>query len=302
MFTTQRSGDLTPLIAVIEADGSGLHVLTPGNDPEWSPDGTMIAFSGSGADRSAGIYVMNADGSDVRQVTNNAEGIFDEDPSWSPDGRRIVFSRSALDLSGPDPLPAKSFRDLYLVAVDGTDLTKLLGGPTDDFAPDWSPDGSIIAFVRIVDPAAQGARSTQQIWTVLADGSDARGITRLADGAGEPDWSPDGSALAFDDGEDISIVDADGKGLRTLELPSEWGELAAFPNGPTWSPDGARIAFAAGPDEDHDIFLVDVGGTNLERLTGPDGQDNEPSWVRPSNESATTTVGVAGMPTSTSVP
>jgi hypothetical protein len=253
----------------------------------------MIAFSTPvpGPEQSAAIFVMNADGSDIRQLTDNPEGTIDEEPSWSPDGSRIVFSRNPLDLSGVDPLPAgNSRRDLYTVSVGGTELTKLVGGPTDDFGPDWSPDGSRIVFARFVDPTSDGPDSLPQIWTIAQDGTDAIQLTRGGGSAQDPAWSADGSMLSFSDGgSDIYLIGADGEGLHRLEIPSGWGEEAESPYGASWSPDGTRLTFSAGGEQGHDIFVVDLDGSNLERLTGPGAEDNEPSWIAPSEASATGT-------------
>lgn len=86
-------------------DGSGLRQLTTQNavadrDPQWSPDGTKVAFLSDrdevanpqwAGDFVAEIYVMNADGTNARRITNN---VFDEyDPTWSPDGRKLVYTR-----------------------------------------------------------------------------------------------------------------------------------------------------------------------------------------------------------------
>jgi Tol biopolymer transport system component len=302
VFTTQAEGDMSPLIAVMDADGSDVRILGPGLEPAWSPDGSRIAFSAPepGPEQSAAIFVMNADGSDVRQLTDNPEGTFDEEPSWSPDGSRIVFSRNPLDLSGVDPLPAgHSRRDLYTVSVDGTDLTKLIGGPTDDFGPDWSPDGSRIAFARFVDPISDGPDSLPQIWTIAHDGTDAIQLTRGGRIAQDPAWSPDGSMLSFSDGgSDIYLIRADGEGLHRLGIPSGWGEEAESPYGASWSPDGTRLAFSAGGEQGHDVFVVDLDGSNLQRVTGPGAEDNEPSWVARSEASAT----VATSPTTSETP
>jgi hypothetical protein len=63
--------------------------------------------------------------------------------------------------------------------------------------------------------------------------------------------------------------------------------LAESPTSATWSPDGTRIAFGAGGEQGHDIFVVHLDGSNLERLTGADAQDDEPSWVASSGVTAT---------------
>src|SRR5262249_7982835 len=100
-----RNADGSPSeILVIDVDGKGGTVrLAEGGFPAWSPDGTKIVFSSNGGapPRSAGIYVMNADGTGVRQLTspNDAhqcsEGASAEDlnADWSPDGKRILFER-----------------------------------------------------------------------------------------------------------------------------------------------------------------------------------------------------------------
>ena len=76
----------------MDADGSNLRRLThsSGNDllPDWSPDGTQIAFM-SDRDGDWDIFVMDADGSNLRRLTNNSGN--DLFPNWSPDGRKIVF-------------------------------------------------------------------------------------------------------------------------------------------------------------------------------------------------------------------
>jgi WD40 repeat protein len=93
------------------ADGVVTKQLTVGNDsqPVWSPDGRQIAFVRFGGD-AGGIYITDADGSNVRRLTTSstAEGAGDRNVHWSPDGRFLLFSRI-------DP----DFGDLYIVAVTG---------------------------------------------------------------------------------------------------------------------------------------------------------------------------------------
>jgi TolB protein len=102
----------------------------------WSPDGTQIAFE-SNVDGDMDIYVMNADGTNVRQITgvepdNDAH---DEGPAWSPDGRQMAFT------SGPDNLHG----DIHVMNVDGSDVRRLtvnedpLPNRARDESPDWQP-------------------------------------------------------------------------------------------------------------------------------------------------------------------
>jgi len=143
------------------ADGSGLRALTgPGCDfyPTWSPDGTRIAFASCRSGTNA-IYVMNADGSGVRQLTSDPGSNYF--PRWSPDGTKIAFEH------GP-------CCGVYVINPDGTGLTQLaLHGRT----PAWSRDSRAVVF---------------EWYGMNVMNADGTGIHPL--GAGfDPAWSPTGS-------------------------------------------------------------------------------------------------------------
>jgi dipeptidyl aminopeptidase/acylaminoacyl peptidase len=118
-------------IHLVNADGTGLHVIAPGPgnslQPSWSPDGTKLAFA---SDRSGdfNIYTVNADGTGLRSLTSSSAS--DRSPAWSPSGARIAF---ASDRRG-------NF-DLYTVNASGTGLTGLTSADAQDKSPAWSPDG-----------------------------------------------------------------------------------------------------------------------------------------------------------------
>ncbi|MCH8029524.1 MAG: PD40 domain-containing protein [Candidatus Dadabacteria bacterium] len=141
--------------------------------PEWSPDGTKIAFSAN-----SNIYVANADGTNPRKLTRSSA--IDVSPTWSPDGRRIAF---ASDRAGSPKI--------YVMNSDGTGL-KLLTFREYNTDPAWSPNPEVnkIAFVRL-----EG--SEVNIFTINPDGT---GLQRLTQGVGRnenPAWSPDGHYIAF---------------------------------------------------------------------------------------------------------
>jgi Tol biopolymer transport system component len=155
--------------------------------PSYSPDGTQIAFRGdldlaepSGDEE---IYVMNADGTDVRQLTSNAD--FDSAPSWSPDGRLILFERAPAGTFTPG-VEAQE-KDVYVMRADGTDVRRLTDSPGLDEGPEFSPDGTRIAFSSARD-------GQQEIYVMDADGTNPR---RLTDNPAR-DESPDWQALPFD--------------------------------------------------------------------------------------------------------
>jgi TolB protein len=158
---------------LVQADGSG-QTEVPANFPSngaWSPDGQRIAFAlidtspGNRTDEDHGLWVVNADGSNRRQLTRYHVG---SNPVWSPDGRRIAFRR----LNWP-PLPSAGnsdlyVADLYVVNADGSGLRRLTRHAENvprSFA--WSPDGRTIAFLH-----------NREVYIVKADGSDERRLTQ----------------------------------------------------------------------------------------------------------------------------
>ena len=144
------------------ANGAGERFLTqsPDNgqddsDPSWSPDGTHLAMASRRHCAAGGfpscygqIYVMNADGSGITQLTNipNVDAYA---PVWSPDGRRIAFTGDTLS-----PTSDFGVGGVYLMNADGTNVIALAGAAgVDAFGPSWSPDGIRIGFSGSRDEA-----------------------------------------------------------------------------------------------------------------------------------------------------
>ncbi len=162
----QFGGGSDAEIYVMDADGSNVVNLTnsPGQDtgPDWSPDGTKIVF---GSARVGGhqIWVMNADGTAPTRLANDP-GLSDRFPQWSPDGLRIAFARSF----------GREKSDIYVMAANGTGLTRLTDHPAGDFGPTWSTGSTKIAFF---DGGIRLRADNAEIYVVNADGSGA--VTRL---------------------------------------------------------------------------------------------------------------------------
>ena len=147
------------------------------------------------------IFVADADGSHVRQITFNA--LDDEDPAWSPDGSRIAF---ALDL---DPIRGQVDYDLYTMRADGSGSATSRSSPgITDMQPSWSPDGRRLVFLSDRD-------GDLEVYTSDPRGADVRQLTFNDASEFVPGWSPDGTRIVFatdrDDGNfEIYTMRADG--------------------------------------------------------------------------------------------
>ena len=166
--------------------------------------------------------------------------------------------------------------------ADGSNVTRLTDSPDVDESPDWSPDGSRIAFATFRD-------GNQEIYVMNAGGSNQVNLTNTSgDDEGNPSWSPDGSKIAFVFGRGpnsgIYVMDADGSNrTRLADSPIRDAD-------PSWSPDGNKIAFWSrrgfSPGEGRfglqpnppDIYVIDSDGSNETRLTSHVDWDYNQVW------------------------
>jgi TolB protein len=229
-------------IYTVNPDGTQLTRLTPNNheiywaDPAYSPDGTRLSFKCNGCLGSdGGIFVMDADGSNLLQVTKDDSSPYEEDEvQWSPDATRLVFQRNRRS----DESTA-----IFTATIDGTDFRRLTPWRLDAEHPDWSPDGRLIIFQSYGAGAPTGVSTN--VFTVRPDGSHLTQVTHDEGGAvnaANAAWSPNGKKIVFvqvpGSGpfgySDIFTMSADGSDIRQVTTsPALWDYRPDWGTAPT---------------------------------------------------------------------
>jgi TolB protein len=250
------------------------------------------------------IYVMDADGTNVRRATTHKN--INTFPHWSPDGKAIVYTSyrhanrpQLFLLTRGSRSPGRILRELngaqvYRGVFDpsgnrlavvrdmegsseifsvgrggGGGAQRLTRNGAIDVGPSWSPDGRTLAFTS--DRAG-----SPQIYLMDASGGDQRRITFNGSYNANPAWSPDGKWIAYESrvgGQmDIWLIDPQGSvNLPLIEHPRS-------DEAPSWSPDSRMLSFASSRRGRMDLYVIDLNGENLRQITSGPGNNTNPAW------------------------
>lgn len=228
-------------------------------------------------------------------------------PRFSPDSKRVVYTETEWDRKNDRQVP-----HLWIAWTAGKPApVQLTNGEKGETSPQWSPDGSQIAFLADRGPA--DAKNGNQVWLIRAGGGEAQKLTSEDNPITEFRWSPDGLHIAFvtrdtpkdkadrekrkKDKFDAVLVDANytyahlwsiGVGDRVKKRLTE-GAFSV--SSPRWSPDSRQIAyvrsnggsqessyFELNADRNTDIYVVSADGGAGRRLTSSPGPDSSPAW------------------------
>ena len=215
-----------------------------------------ITFMSDREDDQHDIYIMKADGTDVRRLTRSGG----QRPKWSPDGRRILHDRNGV---------------IFVMSDDGNWNFRLVSKTYNVSHPVWSPDGTKIVFHCHPDDKAE----------LCVSDVDGGNLTRLTDNLAvdsRPAWSPDGDKIIFvsdrDGNDEIYVMDADGRHPKRLTFSGGRGNQGVD-TAPSWSPDGQEILFQSGRvGVEWHIYVMNSDGTNVRPLTPITASSECPSW------------------------
>ena len=231
--------------------------------PVALPDGERIVFQSS-RDGDFEIFVMNANGSGLEQLTFNTT--LDRLAAWSPDGEWIIYSSDTFDDGN---------YDLYRIRADGGGVPVLVySNGKRNSHPRYSPDGAYVVFTT-------GLSDDANTWDVAVLNVETGEVTLLTDNDvrdASPTFSADGTSILYiidtDDGQAIATIPADGSGEEGIIFQDSGNIWGAY-----YSPDGAHIVFNVEVAGDSVMYYMTADGGEVIRIRNEGGTGFSPSWI-----------------------
>ncbi len=269
-------------VFTVDPDGTDVRQLTHvpdgsnAGDPDWSPDGGHIAYVDNQTGNFA-LMVMNGDGTGKRQVAHALDTDYFS-PRWSPDGQSLAASRCR-SLNG-----YLLGCDIVVMNADGSGRRLLVGGHVVNEYPEWSPDGTQIAFT------SDRAGLVSANWVVSSTGGELRRMTTANLEAYYPQWSPLGNRILFGNNYGRPVTNTfamkpDGKRPRQVtQVPSPHAAFCA-----TYSPDGRHAVLISDylPGPGTDLFTMNGDGTDLTPILTDRPNVTYSDWGPASTDTAT---------------
>lgn len=210
------------------------------------------------------LYTMNANGSNVRQLTayyEDDEETFVAQPQWSVDGTMVAYYWQDAGYNG-----------IGLARADRGLFTSLFSDRTMEPITyiDWSGDGHEIVYDQSYDMRLCFFTPTKDYWEPLDC------ILESEDDVRDPTWSPDSKKLAYAGGQpgmnEIFTIARNGTNITNLT------NHPAHDQGPAWSPDGSKIVFVSNRNGNNRLFVMRADGSNVQQLTSSVANDSDPTW------------------------
>jgi len=217
--------------------------------PRWSKDGKRILFQSNESGRWQ-IYLMDEDGQNIRQLTNEPSN--NNFLDWSPNNKKIAF---VSDRTGNE--------EIFVMDADGKHQKQLTFTHARNIHPYWSPRGDKIFFNSTRDDT-----SAFEIYEMDADGNHVKRITHSADDETCARLSPSGNQLLFLKNNEQGLDDVFIMDMKSL-LEQNITNTGTTDGWPCWAPGGNKILYSAREDGRYKIFVCDLVTKTNKRLTDP---------------------------------